>query len=336
MQKVTVDGLGGSAMRKMGASLEGAEPSIVSARDCTPDKNLTGEFRAYLLEKGADLVGFGPVERLRGGPEIQRPQRYLPDAVNLISIAMHINEAVCDLIARSVTSREAPPSYHSYQLFTLALVNPLLDELAFLAAKFLERRGYKAYPFPANLPHVLKPSAEYPGGPGDVSHRHIAVACGLGDLGWHSLLLTPHFGARQKLTSIATNAPLVPDPMLNQKLCDPEKCGFLCAKACPTAAIPRKIDAKVSVTVGDCPVEYGKLVGWRCRWGCSGMLKCGGGYKDIHLPKEEPSEESLLQYKGMVDPWQKRLSNLTGLLPYCGRCFSVCPLPGQAPGTQQF
>jgi hypothetical protein len=321
-------------MGTIGASVRGGKSSSVSDRAYTPDKNLTEELRAYLLHEGADLIGFGSVERLAGCPEIQRPQRYLPDTVSLISIAMHINEAVCDLIARSTTSREIPPSYHSYQLFTLAIINPRLDELAFLGARFLEHRGYRAYPFPANLPHVLKPSAEYPGGPGDVSHRHIAVACGLGELGWHSLHITRQFGTRQKLTSIATNAPLVPDPILNQRLCEPEKCGFLCARACPTAAIPRQIEGKVSIKIGDCSTEYGKLVGWRCRWGCSGMLKCVGGYKNIPLPEEEPSDESLLRYKAMVDPWQKRLSNYAGLLPYCGRCLSVCPLPGEVPGTQ--
>ena len=317
-------------------SLRRGKSSSVSGHDSTPDKNLSEKLRAYLLQEGADLIGFGSVERLEGTPEILRPQRYLPDTVSLISIGMHINEAVCDLIARSATKREVPPSYHSFQLFTLAIINPQLDELAFRGAKFLEDRGYKAYPFPANLPHILKPSKEYPGGPGDVSHRHIAVACGLGQFGWHNMLLTPQFGTRQKLTSIATNAPLVPNPMFDQKLCEPEKCGFLCARACPTVAIPRQIEGKVSIKIGGCPVEYGKLVGWQCRWGCSGMLKCVGGYKNIPMPKEEPDDEKLLEYKAMTDRWQERVSNLAGLLPYCGRCLSVCPVPREARDTDAF
>ncbi len=285
------------------------------------------QLRTLLLAKGADLVGFGSVGQLEGAPEIMRPDRYLPDARTLISIGVHVNEAACDLIARSVRQRSTPASYHSYQLFTLTIINPQLDELAYQGAKFLEGRGFRAYPFPANIPHILKPSEQYPGGPGDISHKHVAVACGLGQFGWHTLLITPRFGTRQKLTSIVTNAPLQPDPMLEGRLCDPEACGFQCASACPTAAIPNELVDRVSIRIGKKPVEYGKLVGWKCRWGCSGMLKCTGGYVDVPMPDKEPTSGELLEYKAQMDPWQERLRRFGGLLPYCGRCLCICPKP---------
>ncbi len=286
---------------------------------------MTENLRAYLLQQGADLVGFGSVNRIEGAPEIMRPQRYLPDAVSMISIGLHINEASCDLIARSVQDDQTPPSYHSFQMFTLSIINSQLDKLAYLGAKFLEHQGYRAYPFPANMPHIQIPTKEYPGGPGDVSHKHIAVACGLGDIGWHNLVITPQYGTRQKLTTIITNAPLISDPMLKEKLCNPKACGFQCALACPTDAIPKDINKKVSVKVDGKVVEYAKIVGWRCRWGCSGMLKRTGGYKDIPMPEKEPTGEELLKYKGQIDPWQERVKVYAGLLPYCGRCLSTCP-----------
>ena len=289
------------------------------------NRQLTKDLRVYLLKEGADLVGFGSVDRLEGAPKIMRPQRYLPDAVTMISIGLHINEASCDLIARGVWDHQAPSSYHSFQLFTLSIINPQLDKLAYLGAKFLEHQGYRAYPFPANIPHIQKPTKEYPGGPGDISHKHIAVACGLGDIGWHNLLITRQYGTRQKLTTIVTNAPLQSDPMKEEKLCDPEVCGFRCALACPTAAIPKDINKKVSIKISGKIVEYAKIIGWKCRWGCSGMLKCTGGYKDIPMPTEEPTAEKLLEYKAQMDPWQERMKVYAGLLPYCGRCLSVCP-----------
>jgi epoxyqueuosine reductase len=169
---------------------------------------------------------------------------------------------------------------------------------------------------------MLKPSAEYPGGPGDISHKHVAVACGLGRIGWHNLLITPKFGTRQKLTTIITNARLKPDPMCEDPLCD--RC-FRCARACPTAAIPADLHEKTTITMRGKPVEYAKIVGWRCRWGCSGMLKSTGGYTDIPMPDEEPAAEDLLRYKARTDPWQARLKALSGLIPYCGRCLCVCP-----------
>jgi len=289
------------------------------------DRQLTEELREYLLAQGADLVGFGPVELMEGAPEIMRPKRYLPDARSMVSIGLAINQASCDLIARSVKAHEVPASYHSYQLFTLTLINRQLDRLAYHGARFLERCGFRSYPFPANIPHVLKPSAEYPGGPGDISHKHVAVACGLGQIGWHTMVITPEFGTRQKLTSIVTNAPLQGDAVRDEPLCDPQACGFQCARACPTGAIPGKSDERVSIQIGGKRVEYARLVGWKCRWGCSGMLKCTGGYRDIPLPKTEPTAEELLRYKAEMDPWQERVKRYNGLTPYCGRCLCICP-----------
>lgn len=289
------------------------------------DTALNDRLRTYLLSEGADLVGFGSVGHLKGAPEIMQPRRYLPDARSLISIGLHINEASCDLIERSVHDGSVPPSYHSYQMFTLSIVNPQLDTIAFRGAKFLEDQGYRAYPVPANMPHLLKPSAEYPGGPGDISHKHVAVASGLGRIGWNNLLLTPQFGTRQKLTTIVTNAPLAPDPVCGEPLCDPVECGFKCARACPTAAIPGTLSAKTTVEIRGEPLEYAKIVGWRCRWGCSGMLKSAGGYTDIPMPDHEPTAEELLRYKARTDPWQARVKAMSGLTPYCGRCLCVCP-----------
>jgi epoxyqueuosine reductase len=287
-------------------------------------KELTKKLKDYIYASGADLIGFASVDRFEGAPEIQRPQRYLPTTSSMISIALHINEAVCDMIARCARSNTTPPSYHSFQLYSLVMINRKLDEIAFLCAKFLEDRGYKAYPFPANLPHILKPSELYPGGPGDISHKHVAVACGLGHIGWHTMLVTPQYLTKQKLVTVITDAPLDSDPMLEKPSCDPEMCGAYCAVVCPTNAIPKDLDDKVSCVIGGQTIEYGKLVGWRCRWGCSGMLECTGGYKDIPIPDTEPTAEELLEYKAQLDPWQKRVTNYVGALPYCGKCLAVC------------
>ena len=75
------------------------------------------------------------------------------------------------------------------------------------------------------------------GGP-MMSMRHCAVAAGLGQFGWHSIVLTPEFGPRNRFGAVLTTLKLKPDPMMGGKrLCDFEKC-HICEKVCPTGAIP--------------------------------------------------------------------------------------------------
>jgi hypothetical protein len=67
------------------------------------------------------------------------------------------------------------------------------------------------------------------------------------------------------------------------------------------------------------------------------MLKATGGYKTIPLPKQEPTEDELLEYKAQMDPWQLREHNKSyaGLVPYCGKCLGTCPVKqGQHPFTK--
>ena len=76
----------------------------------------------YLQDLGADLVGVGSIDRFQGVPEIVDPRRYLSDTRALISIALHVNEAACDLIARCAAEDEVPPST-TWKLALLALFN---------------------------------------------------------------------------------------------------------------------------------------------------------------------------------------------------------------------
>jgi epoxyqueuosine reductase len=67
----------------------------------------------------------------------------------------------------------------------------------------------------------------------------LAIDAGLGELGRLGLLLTPEFGARQRICKVYTNLPLAPDKPIDfgmQRFC--ETCQA-CAHACPVQAIPR-------------------------------------------------------------------------------------------------
>lgn len=49
------------------------------------DPSVTGPLKEYLRAQGADLVGIGPVDRLRGAPEIMQPTRYLDDGASFLA-----------------------------------------------------------------------------------------------------------------------------------------------------------------------------------------------------------------------------------------------------------
>ena len=90
--------------------------------------------------------------------------------------------------------------------------------------------------------------------------RIAAVACGLGEIGWSKMFLTPEFGPMQRLAFIFTDAPLEPDPMYNgEPLC--KKC-MACVRECPGGCLSR--DESVKITVGGKVLEWGKLDEWRC------------------------------------------------------------------------
>ena len=81
-----------------------------------------------------------------------------------------------------------------------------------------------------------------------------SVTAGLGRIGISGCLITKKFGAHVRLGSILATAALPPDPLVEEALCLPEKCGRLCVRLCPWDAIS----------------EEGALSHFRCTAGRSG------------------------------------------------------------------
>jgi epoxyqueuosine reductase QueG len=282
--------------------------------------NLTRSIKEYALRNGADLIGIADVGLLNHSPKITHPKRYLPDAKCGISIGVRINEGIIEAL------RERS-SVFSYFHFVNRRSLILLDNLAHQIANFLEDNGYRSYPIPALYPYD---PTELRGG---LSHKHIAVAAGLGQIGWNNLLLTPQFGPRQTLTSVITTAPLATDLLYEGTLCDPEECGYKCV-ACPTGAL-NKVD-KDFFNIGDRVYEHGKHSKWRCVWGC------GSFSASLPMPEKEPSLFDLMVGKyreelgkskriGLLDEntalgyFYARINK--GEVPWCHvACMTNCPI----------
>lgn len=117
----------------------------------------------------------------------------------------------------------------------------LLDETAEMLGRMLEREGFLTLPVSADKPaEIFKRDPEtgkkfrQTRTVGFLSFKHVAVSCGMGEIGRNNLLLTPEFGPHQRLCAIITEAPLEPDSKKEFSLC--KECNK-CVKACPSGAL---------------------------------------------------------------------------------------------------
>ncbi len=277
---------------------------------------LTDEVKRYAIEElDMDYVGITGVDRLSGAPEGHRPTDLLPDAKSVIVMAVRLTEGAVQAIFRAYEDglRHAQCIYgtHGYAL----IPNLHLKFAAYKMARFLEKKGYITTPLPSG------PGA----GGAPFSHRHAAVAAGLGEFGWLSIVVTPDYGPRVRLVSVITRADLAPDPLYQgPKLCDPTKCD-ICVKICPTNAISES--KSKSVVIGGRNYEYGRVDFARCIVGTEGLLKKTLGFKDLPIP-ENPTMADIDKARQQIDPRQLQ----EAILPadratwYCGRCLAYCPI----------
>ena len=241
---------------------------------------LSREVKEFALQKEVDLVGIASIDRFSEAPLGLRPTDFLPGAKSVIVLGFRLPFGALEAAKRGYEGlKSAPQIYgvHAYQV----VPNLRLLFAANSLAKFLERKGYITMPLPSG-----------PLGGLTISHRHAAVAAGLGEFGWMGLTVTPEYGPKQRWVSIITRAELEPDPLYNgPKLCDRSKCD-ICIKVCPTKAIPEKESKKV--VIGGKAYEYAKIDPAKCAIACEGLKEFG-----IPLP-EHPTWEDLNKLRQLV------------------------------------
>ncbi|GAW93465.1 4Fe-4S dicluster domain-containing protein [Calderihabitans maritimus] len=180
---------------------------------------LTEEVKEYLYSQGADLVGIAGAESLKEAPEGCRPTDYLPTTKSVISIGYALNRGpVLNL----------PQSRNEY-LLEFECANSTLNHLGHKIAKFIEKKGFDSMAFPATA--SIGDGARLRG---DISHKHAAVAAGLGCFGVNNLILTPDYGSRVRLATVITEVELTPDQPFKDSLCN--RCGK-CVRNCPAGAL---------------------------------------------------------------------------------------------------
>ena len=280
--------------------------------------SLTEDLKALARVEGADLVGVASVNRFQEAPKMTHPNGILPDAKAVVVIAVKYPDAAIDRWCKPPA--ESMFFYQSVQAYMTNIVIPMIQ---FRLYRFLEKGGYLAVPVSPSGFFRYRDYKEMKGGfIADFSHRHAAVAAGLGELGLQGLVLSPEYGARQRLASVITNAPLKPDPLYDgDPLCD--QCGE-CLKACPVQAFHKT--EHHSVRIGDKESLYAKVDKWRCAWVEQlGMVGEAGpkyeGYRTDVPPPGKVTRKGFLAAMDKRDPFQASCE--WGTIS-CGRCLHVC------------
>ncbi len=281
--------------------------------------NLTAKVKERARALGADLVGIAPVERFDAAPDSGKPQYYMPEAKSVIVIATRILKGICDVFGSFEAEGKtiSPHFWHGY-----SQLNWANSWIAIQVGILLEDNGYKALPFPPTGIHYrhIDKNEDLP----DFYNKHAAVAAGLGEFGLNRLLLTPQFGAHQRLIPVVTSAPLDPDPMYRgPQLCRPEECNRFCVRTCPVKAFQ---DKPVSVNIGGRVFEYPTLNSQRCKFQSLGGKYMRGKAMFPALPSDEELPEIMKNLMQKMNPHDRTFHMFT-FGPACGDCYVKCPAP---------
>jgi epoxyqueuosine reductase len=221
------------------------------------ERVLTQKIKAEVLNNGMDLVGFAPVSRWENAPYLASPQAILPGSKTVIVAALHITDTWTEMGGEPAPQDMSPGGWLDH--------NSLLDRITYRVVRLLEDYGHKAIGIAASNIWRYRQSE---GGSdifqADLSHRHAAVAAGLGEIGWSGLAITPEFGSRCRFVSIVTSAELIPTPMYDgPSLCD--KC-MECVKYCPSGALRKELEKPHEIVIEGKTFKYANKNKWRCAW----------------------------------------------------------------------
>lgn len=279
----------------------------------TTMSSLKEQIKELAKSRGMSMCGIANIERFDGAPEELHPSRVLPGCKSVIVIGVRLLDGIVQANFRDFEDdrRDLKGLYGTYGYSTLP--NFRLTSACYDIAQFVE----------IETGEIATPCSTGPMTNGrQISLRHSAVAAGLGEFGWMSIVLTPEFGPRNRFGAILTTAEIEPDPLYSgEKLCDPEKCG-ICTKVCPSGALTPYPTGSRCVEMEDkhwdyCSVDWGKC------FMVAERLREKYGAPEDYLKTDDPSWEEL--HDAQLKAQQSDVGIQHTPSWYCGRCLSYCP-----------
>lgn len=200
------------------------------------------KIKSEILKLGADVCGIGTIDRFHDTPEGFAPTDIYPPCKSVISLGIALPKGLFQVKPRLI-----------YGHFNRELCHRV-DDIAFTASKWIEKEyGCQCIPIPCDSPNEYWDEKNLTA-KGLLSMKHVAVNCGVGEIGKSSLLLNLTYGNRLTLGAILTNLELKADP-IEKGICIPN-CRK-CIDVCPVKAIE---DGRVNQKLCR-PNTYGKTAG---------------------------------------------------------------------------
>lgn len=161
----------------------------------------------------------------------------LPGAKAVIVLA---NELFAE-VAQYLTSGRKMGELVKRDLFSrnADIVNGHLDWESYKLVKELHKLGYSGIPLTAGDAPFDARFLE-----GTLSYKEAGVLAGMGVTGWNTMLLTPEFGARVRLSCVVTDAFLENTTSSNDYVPCAD-CKGACVKVCPVQAIKQPAEGEV-------------------------------------------------------------------------------------------
>ncbi len=286
---------------------------------------------------GADMVGIGNIDRWEGAPLQQDPREIMPECKSIIGMVFRVMRG-------SLRGVEEGTYFSNYSAMGYGGITYLYMPITVInLCKQIEDTGFEAIPMGhqsdwrgINGTGQLKHNFSRPVAPGKpapdimVQLRIAAYLCGLGEIGWSKMFLSPKFGPRNRVGVILTDLELEPDPIYDgPQLCNNCKA---CVAKCPGDAIPK--DKSVKVTLAGNEVEWADI---DCR-ACDIAFR-GGIPTNEDIPEDERYMEDWGGDKIKRAPWtpfMKKPRNLynTGQAVCGGRgCVRECMIQMEKRGV---
>ena len=316
------------------------------------------------LRFGADAVGIGSLERFDGAPMEMDPRFMAPQAKSIIGLIFRIPRGY-------LRGCEEGTHFFQYPSMGYGAINEnYAPTVLYETAKFIEDNGYEGIVYrntggrsavsdmtgkaareespelhlhgdkggtnsSPNIRGLLaRPVAAGLPAPDVFIHFRIAAyLCGLGEIGYSKMFLTPDFGPMNRQAFILTDAELEPDPIYEgPKLCN--AC-MACVANCPGSCLSKTEQVKVELAGRE--VAWGKLDEWKCFAYYIGANKASNPFLPRDAFKDLPDGDALMRGAREARVTAESYSPLNDAVnchypcepggynpPKCGGCLRAC------------